>query len=72
MNYIENKSQEDQILEVLQRNFWERVALPEILRLGIAQYNARIWWLRKKWYKIENKISYKWKTRHTFFRILND
>jgi hypothetical protein len=31
------------------------VTLYELKRLDIAQYNARIFWLRGKWYIIEQK-----------------
>lgn len=71
MNYIENKNQEQTILARLRKNPWEWVPL-YIIKKWISQYNARIYWLRRKWYKIENKIEYKWKIRHTFFRILNN
>ena len=74
--YIENKTQEQKILSLLKTANWNWVALPKIIKLWIAQYNARIWWLRKKWFLIENKIKVvKEKNenkKHTFFRLLID
>ena len=71
MVYLENLSQEQKILKVLEKKANNWVALTEILKLWIAQYNARIWGLRKKGYIIENKIEVqKNKKRHTFFRIV--
>lgn len=72
--YIENKTQEQKILDLLSNANWKWVALPKIIRLWIAQYNARIYWLRMKWYEIENKIKvvkvWDENKKHTFFRLL--
>lgn len=72
--YLENKSQEEKILNLLKNAEWWWVALPKIINLWIAQYNARIYWLRKKWYNIENKIQIvrvrNENKKHTFFRLI--
>lgn len=72
--YIENKTQEQKILDLLKENLGNWVALPNIIRLWIAQYNARIWSLRKKWNYIENKIETarvgNESRKYTFFRLL--
>ena len=49
------------------------VALPEILALGIAQYNARIFELRALGFNIENRSETDAETgaRHSWFRLLN-
>lgn len=71
MVYLENLSQEQKILKVLEKKANNWVALTEILKLWIAQYNARIWGLRKKGYIIENKVKIqKNKKRHTFFKLV--
>jgi hypothetical protein len=46
-------------------NQW--IALPEILGLGIAQYNARIHELRQQGYTILNKTERKEGQRHSWF-----
>lgn len=43
------------ILELLRKTPGEWVPLPKILDLGVAQYNARVWDLRKKGFVIENR-----------------
>jgi len=58
--YVENKTQEERILSLLQERgtegayVWEFM-MPRPKGCGIAQYNARIWGLRQKGYIIENK-----------------
>ncbi|ATU04883.1 hypothetical protein BKN14_00295 [Candidatus Gracilibacteria bacterium HOT-871] len=69
--YIEDLTQEQKILKVLEAKINNWVPLTDILKLGVAQYNARIWGLRKKGYTIENKIEIqKNKKRHTFFKLV--
>lgn len=46
------------------------VPLPEILALGIAQYNARIWELRKRGLNIENRTEIVDGVRHSWFRLI--
>lgn len=60
-DYIEDKTQEERILDLLRRKGSDGVFVWEFMiprnqgGLGIAQYNARIWGLRKKGYNIVNK-----------------
>jgi len=61
MKYIEKPTQEQRILDLLRLRGPEGVKVYELIAprpggLGIAQYNARIWGLRKKGYVIENKV----------------
>ena len=59
--YIENKTQEQRILDLLRQKGSEGVFVWEFMiprnqgGLGVAQYNARIWGLRQKGYDIRNK-----------------
>lgn len=59
MKYKEDKTQEGRILDLLRERgesgvmVWEFM-LPRPQGLGVAQYNSRIWGLRKKGYNIEN------------------
>ena len=69
--YIEDLTQGQKILKVLEAKINNWVPLTDILKLWVAQYNARIWGLRKKGYTIENKIEIqKNKKRHTFFKLV--
>jgi len=58
--YKENLTQEERILELLKERgsngafVWEFMMPRNRGGLGIAQYNARIYGLREKGYKIEN------------------
>ncbi len=56
--YIEDKSQEQKILSLLEENKGKWVSVSEIMRLGIACHTARITGLRYKKYTIENKTEY--------------
>jgi hypothetical protein len=50
-------TQEERILNLLVEAYPRWVELPEILRLGISQYSARIWTLRhERGYDIENEV----------------
>lgn len=59
--YIKRPTQEQRILELLRERGAKGVMVWEFMiprpqgGLGIAQYNARIWGLRRKGYVIENK-----------------
>ena len=66
---MEKKSQRDAILGLLvsARDQW--VELPEIMRLA-AQYNARLWELRRLGFKIENRIRDVGGNRHSWFRLI--
>jgi hypothetical protein len=65
----QSKTQAAAILRLLveARGAW--VPLPEILALGIAQYNSRIFELRRRGFKIENRIEVVNEVRHSWFRI---
>src|SRR5271157_5030759 len=65
------KTQRTRILRLLSdaRGGW--VPLPEILALGIAQYNSRIWDLRKLGLTIENRTETIEGVRHSWFRLAN-
>lgn len=60
-DYKENSTQEERILELLKERGEEGAFVYEFMiprnkgGLGIAQYNARIYGLRKKGYNIKNK-----------------
>jgi hypothetical protein len=54
-------------LLVSARGSW--VELPEIMRLA-AQYNARLWELRRMGFKIENRIRDVGGIRHSSFRLI--
>ena len=53
----------------LNKNKW--IPLPEILRLGIAQYNARIHELRRDGMHIANKIESANGQKHTWFMYIS-
>lgn len=63
--------QAEKILALLRsaRGAW--VPLPEILALGIAQYNARIFELRKRGLNIENRTQTVDGVRHSWFRLVD-
>ena len=67
------KTQRDRILRLLieARGGW--VPLPDILALGCAQYNARIFELRRLNFSIENRSEIDAETgaRHSWFRLRN-
>jgi alkylated DNA nucleotide flippase Atl1 len=46
------------------------VALPEVLELGIAQYNARVYELRRLGFAIENRTERVNGQRHSWFRLV--
>ena len=56
-------------LLICARGSW--VPLPEILKLGVAQYNARILELRRLGFTIENRTERVNGARHSWFRLLN-
>jgi hypothetical protein len=60
------KTQRGRLLGKLRSRTGHWFPLPEILALGIAQYSARIFELRRLGYRIENKRE----GEHTFFRLL--
>ena len=46
----------------------EWIPLPQILRLGVAQYNARISQLRAEGYRIENRVKWEEGVKNSWFR----
>ena len=65
-----NAIQSDRILSILRSANGTWVPLPEILALGIAQYNSRIWDLRKRGLNIENRTETVDGVRHSWFRFV--
>jgi len=63
-------SQERKILHLLKKKKNRWVSLTQILRMGIAQYNARIFELRAKKHKIENKTEWVGRVKHSWFRLV--
>jgi hypothetical protein len=61
--------QSETILTLLRSAHGTWVPLPEILALGIAQYNARIFELRKRSLNIENRTETVDGVRHSWFRL---
>ncbi len=66
---VQRKSQSAALLRLLidARGSW--VSLPQILKLGIAQYNARILELRRLGFNIENKTERVNGARYSWFRL---
>ena len=60
--------QRNKILSLLQSK--PEVSLPEILSLGIAQYNARIHELRGQGYEITNRTENVDGTKHSYYHLL--
>jgi hypothetical protein len=48
-------TQRDKLFQLFESRPGQWIPLPEILQLGIAQYNARIYELRKEGKEIQNK-----------------
>jgi hypothetical protein len=63
-------TQRAQVLHLLVEYDGGWVPLPAILHLGIAQYNARIFELRKDGHTIENKTETLDGTRHSWYRLV--
>lgn len=68
---MNRKSQAAALLRLLIEAHESWVPLPEILKLGIAQYNARIHTLRRIGFNIENRTSRVNGAKHSWFRLLN-
>jgi hypothetical protein len=60
--------QRDRVLTLLKSRAPDWVPLPAILALGIAQYNARIYELRRLGYRIESKHE----GDHNWFRLVTN
>ena len=63
------KTQREKILAILRERAYAWVPLPDILALGIAQYNARIYELRRDGYRIENKTQPVNGQRRSWYRL---
>lgn len=57
------------VLDLLERFRGEWVPLTAILRLGVAQYNARILELRRAGFPIENKTEWSGGRKISFFQL---
>jgi len=68
---VKRKSQGAALLRLLIDAHGSWVPLPQILALGIAQYNARILELRRLGFLIENKTERVNDARHSWFRLVN-
>lgn len=70
-SFHQRKSQRAAVLKLLldARGAW--VPLPEILALGVAQYNARVYELRRLNFRIENRVEVDPETgvRRSWFRL---
>jgi hypothetical protein len=64
-------TQQQKVLDLLKSKKGEWVALPEILALGIAQYNARIFDLRRRGHIILNKTEPDINgVKHSWFKLV--
>jgi hypothetical protein len=63
---FKTKNQRSRILALLIAAHGGWVSLPEILQLGIAQYNSRLFELRRLGFCIENRCS----QHKSFFRLV--
>lgn len=66
----EFKTQRHQLFIFLGARMGDWVPLPEILGLGISQYNARIKELRDKGHLIECREQRVGRKRHTWYRLV--
>ena len=64
---MRTNTQHTRILALLRSRPGQWIPLPEILGLGIAQYNARIKELREEGYEIKNKTDWVAGVRHSWF-----
>jgi len=68
---VQRKTQSAALLRLLIDAHGSWVPLPQILALGIAQYNARVFELRRLGFVIENKTERVNGARHSWFRLIN-
>jgi hypothetical protein len=66
----QSKTQRAAILRLLMNARGAWVPLPEILALGCAQYNARIFELRRLGFQIESRTKRAGEVRHSWFRLV--
>lgn len=62
-------NQQEKIIGLLARNKGSWVALPDILSLGVAQYNTRLLELRLKGFRIDNKIEWVGRIKHSWYKL---
>lgn len=65
----EHDAGREKIRRLLERSRGSWISLREILRLGVAQYNARILELRKEGLAIENKTEWLNGKKISWFRL---
>jgi Helix-turn-helix domain len=68
---LQGKTQRGEILRLLLDAQGSWVPLPDVLALGIAQYNARIYELRRLGFDIENRTERVGGERHSWFRLVS-
>jgi hypothetical protein len=68
---LQRKTQSAALLRLLIDAHGSWVPLPQILALGIAQYGARVFELRRLGFVIENKTERVKGARHSWFRLVN-
>jgi len=65
----EDTAGRERILRLLEEFEGQWIELPAILKLGVAQYNARIKQLRNEGYAIENKVEWQGRVKKSWFRF---
>ena len=65
------KNQRERILQLLKSRQGEWVALPDILTLGVAQYNSRLLDLRHEGHIIKNKQEIIDGVHHSWYRLIS-
>lgn len=63
-------TQAERLAALFRANPNEWIPLPRILGLGIAQYNSRIWYLRRKGMQIENRTQYERDIKHSWYKYM--
>lgn len=67
---MDRATQRERLLHLLVEYDGRWVPLPSILELGIAQYNSRLFELRRDGHNIENRIEVIDGTRHSWYRLV--
>ena len=62
------RAQRERLKDLFEYNRGRWIPLPQILAMGIAQYNARIFELRREGMQIENTSKTVDGAKHTWFR----
>jgi hypothetical protein len=68
---MDTKTQREQIFDLFNRNLGQWVDLPQIMDLGIAQYNSRIFELRGEGHEIHSRSENEGRLRKTWFILLS-